>query len=154
MCAGFSIGTDLRKQELEKIISTERIQHRLTDLRGCVYAMDSDLFRYMLSPQIAQSQQTLLRTVTCRRFVQEVGENISDDKTSQTVGEILIFYDGYVATLKELLARQSEFTDLITEPPGQDTMPRMKELIDKQAEAIIDTRKFLDKLEHLITRAW
>jgi hypothetical protein len=123
-----------------------------------MYAMDSDTFRYILNPQTARLKRVLWRTAVCRHFIREASKDASDEKTSQAVGDALLFYDGYIATLKELLARQVELTilyeDFETGIPAPDTMSRIEALIGKQVDASEDTRKLLDKLEHLIVRAW
>ncbi len=154
---GFLSGTELGEQYLKDAARTERIHHQLSDLRGCMYAMDSDTLRFILNQEQEDLMRVLHRTSECREFIKEVGANAIDEELSGTLGEIVLFYDGYTATLQEILARQITLKTLLTKAaidPDPATDAHLLTLTKQQLDAITTTRNFLDRLTRLIVRAW
>ena len=155
---GFQTGLDIKKDHLEKQVVVERNHHLLTDLRGCMYAMDSDVWRFVLNPVRGDLTRVLRRATACKEFIALLGKNISDEDASAVVGEAAIFYDGYIDALREILVRQVELTILYVELDADatdiDSEQRIVELTQLQVEGIIETRNFLDHLEQLIVRVW
>jgi hypothetical protein len=144
-------------QRAEQIAMSKALKHRrLSDLRGCLFAVDSNMLRTVRHLDQLNIERLVWRLGQCDAFLDRLGKTALDDETSGILGEVRLFYDGYYQDLQEIVDRQIELKELYNNFSIEDTekIRRTKELEEQQAGQIQESAKFLDRLELLIIRAW
>lgn len=135
----------------------EATKHKyLSNLHGCLFTIDSTTLRLIRNLNPETTQQNAWRVGQCDKFLEFLGRRELDEDTSRILGEARLFYDGYKQTLREIFATQIQLETLYTTMGLGDTekMVEAQELEDRQTEQIEETKKFLERLEMLIIRAW
>jgi len=136
---------------------TETIKHsQLSDLRGCLFAIDSDTMHLVRDLNGQNVRRLAWRITKCDELLDRLGENAQDEETSRVLGEARLFFDGYAKTLNEILARQIKLALLyssdFTFTP--DKMEEAQKLETQQTNQMAEAQTFLHHLEMLIGRAW
>lgn len=133
---------------------SEAIKHsQLSDLRGCLFAIDSDTMHLVRGLSGQNARRLTWRITKCNEFLDHLGEAAQDEETSRVLGEARVFFDGYTKTLNEILARQIKLLLLYGDFTA-DKMEEARELEIQQTHQMAEAQKFLNHLERLIKRAW
>ena len=160
---GFFIGQDLTTRHWNRRVKTEIRHHQLVDLRGCLYAVDSGVFRILLGVSQREYKQNPLiqhfkHIDICRQFIVDMGAEEDDENLSEYLGQILIFFDGYTVSIEDILVRQLTILSLLenqdTENNRTGTREQIKVLINDQVSSVEETQEFVLKIEDLISRVW
>ena len=128
-------------------------QGGLSDLRGCIFAIDSNSLRMVRRLDPKTADKTAWRIEQCDKILARLGALEQDEDTSRTLGEAKLFYDGYIETLSEILSTQIRLETLY-DTISFETLGEAQELEELQNKQIHETKKFLERLELLIVRAW
>jgi len=133
---------------------TEAIKHsQLSDLRGCLFAIDSDTMHLVRGLSGQNVRRLAWRITKCDELLDRLGETAQDEETSRVLGEARVFFDGYAKTLNEILTRQIKLTLLYGDFTA-DKMEEARELETQQTNHMAEAQTFLHHLEMLIGRAW
>jgi len=139
----------------EKVAVAER-QIQLSNLRGCVFAIDSDTLHFVRTPDVLNLRRLLWRVGACDSFLETLGTTELDAEISGVLGEIKLFLNGYQTTLKEIIGRQimleALYADLTT--GDIEVLLEVEELEDLQTEQLQESMRFLDRIQLLATKIW
>ncbi len=139
----------------EKVAVAEK-QVQLSNLRGCVFAIDSDTLHFVRSVDSSNLKRLFWRINKCDSFLENLGTTELDEEVSRVLGEIKLFLNGYQATLREILGRQlmleALYADLTAGDIGHPL--QVQELEDLQTEQLQEAMRFLDRIQLLATKIW
>lgn len=135
----------------------DAVKHqRLSDLRGCLFSIDSEVMHFLNKPEVEAIKKLLWREEQCSLFLDFLGRAELDEETSVILGEARLFYGGYSLTFREVIGREIQLQTLYTGLDSTDViaMRKIVELEEQQEQQIQELQKFLDRLESLIVKAW
>ncbi len=153
--AGLSFwgGLEAGEKKWASVVVEAIKQRGLSDLRGCIFAIDSNSLRMVRRLDPKTADKTAWRIEQCDKILARLGALEQDEDTSRILGEAKLFYDGYTETLSEILATQIQLETLYNEF-SFGALDRVRELEELQNKQIHESKKFLERLELLIGRAW
>jgi len=155
LIAGLSFGGGFEAGEKKwaSVVVEAMKQRGLSDLRGCIFAIDSNSLRMVRNLDPKTADKTAWRIEQCDKILARLGALEQDEDTSRILGEAKLFYGGYIETLSEILATQIQLETLYN-ALSLETLGKAQELEELQNKQIHETKKFLERLELLIVRAW
>ena len=108
---------------------------------ACIYAVDSDMLRFLAVPTPATLERAKLRTQRCPKLLDTAGNAIQDEEVGLILGEARLFLNGYQIAMAELMQTRAAFElgNLSAE-----------EFEVTQKAQIEETGQFLIKLEELL----
>jgi hypothetical protein len=129
-------------------------KRNLSDLRGCLFAVDSTAIRLVRILNAEGLQKVAWRVAQCDGFLETLGTTGEDEEIGRILGEARLFYDGYSVTLNEIIGRQIQLETLYNAFGSVEKMRKAQELEAQQTRQIHEAQQFLDRLEMLIVRSW
>ena len=150
---GLSIGHS--KGETEALVVNLK-QQQLANLRMCLFSLEIDTLLNIQEWSDLRIQRLMWRHSLCNEYLGLLGSSWLDDETSFILGEMRLFFDGYVTSLQEIAQRQLKLKIAYQVLSAND--PEDVKLVTgveaKQTAQIKESEEFLDKLLLLIGEAW
>jgi hypothetical protein len=158
LLAGFGGGAYITDRVWDSQMAPVVARCTVVNFQTCLFMVDSDMMRFIAQSNSRKLKKLRWRMERCSEFLDQAGKTATDEKTSRFLGEIRLFYDGYAETLNEIIATQVKLELLyngfllkdMDKNPGKEIL----KLSEEQAEHLIETRKFLQRLEALIAETW
>lgn len=138
---GFFFGTHVKDQEWAREVEQAKRQEMATGVLGCVYAVDSNLLRFLHEPTATTLGKAVWREERCEEILDVVGSRTQNEELGLVFGEARLFLDGYKQVMLELMTKRFEVRD------GELSEEEFQEV---QAELLQETRKFIYTLEGLL----
>jgi hypothetical protein len=160
LMVSFIGGRENRDRKGSDLINTSLKYGQLSDVRGCLFASDSQAMRVIRDINPKDVRNLIWRLEQCERFLVTLGNDEQDEEVGSVLGEARLFYDGYIETLNEIIVSQIKLNALYANAQDATLEQRqrieieLERLVIQQENQIKESKKFIERLELLIVRAW
>lgn len=131
-------------------------QQQLANLRMCLFSLEIDTLLNIQEWSDMRIQRLMWRNSLCSEYLDLLGNSWLDEETSFILGEMRLFFDGYVTSLQEIAQRQLKLKIAyqVLSANNPDDVKLVTEVETKQIDQVKESEEFLDKLLLLIGEAW
>jgi hypothetical protein len=131
-------------------------QQQLSNLRMCFFSLETDMLRNVQEWSEQRVQRLMWRHSLCNEYLDLLGSSWLDEETSYILGEMRLFFDGYITTIREISRRQLklEIAYLVLSVNDPKDVKVVQETETEQLVQLRESEKFLDRLLLLIGEAW
>jgi len=156
LVGAFRGGLEVGERAWAEKVAVETNHAQLSNIRGCLFAIDSDTLHFVRSPGGESLKRLFWRFNQCNSFLEALGTTELDENVSGILGEVQLFLNGYTVTLKEIVGRQIMLETLYNDLGVGDTekLREVQKLETLQTEQLQEAEKFMDRMQLLITEAW
>jgi hypothetical protein len=165
MLCSYELGSQIRAysdqgilERAETQIINSKRQLELTSFIGCMYAIDSDVMRFINRPNVELLISANHKISVCGKIIDSVGTSVlnNNDTTDESLSQALLFFDGYKKTVREILSRQAVLHILYDSLPTPDEKihEEIRNLENQQQRQIHEVHQFVFKISYLTLLAW
>jgi len=150
---GFGMGQEEGKTTA---LAVNLKQHQLANLRMCFFNLEIDTLLNVKEWSMNRIQRLMWRHSLCNEYLDLLGNSWLDEETSFTLGELRVFFDGYIETIREITRRQLrlEIAYQVLSPNNPEDVNVVEEMELEQLTQIRESEEFLKRLLSLIGKAW
>ena len=137
-------------QQTNEQVASMKFDQLNTQLQMCVMSANGKVFQYLHTNDPRDAAIVDLTIEKCNEWLDTLGKNAPDKKTSILLGEARLFFGGFREAAHNIILRQSQLAELygedLTSLANIEYLVKIKKLEEEQHKAIPDFNKFTGKI--------
>lgn len=125
------------------LANNEKLRYQI---QLCIVSANASVFKYLRTNEERDVVIVPILLDHCDEWLDRLGKNSPDEKTSAMLGQARLFFDGFRESAMSILDRQRQLEELyaggLTLLAEADKLRKIKKLEEEQSKAVLEFTKF------------